>query len=110
MPSTDFTPIIVTTTSDNRSVLEKISYQLVESQLAGCVQVHGPIISCYRWNGQIESSEEWTCAIKTSQQKFEALEEVVRKLHNYEEPQLIAVPIIAGSQGYLDWIHQGLSQ
>ena len=107
--SNEFTPIIATTTSDDRTVLEKISYQLIESGLAACVQISGPITSCYRWEGKVETSDEWTCVIKTSLQKFDAVKETVLKLHNYDEPQLVAVPIQAGSSSYLKWMRDQLA-
>ena len=109
MVSNGFTPIVVTTTSDERSVLEKISYQLIESQVAACVQISGPITSYYRWEGKIETSEEWVCLIKTCQERFNELQATVMEQHNYDEPQLIALPITAGSQGYLEWMKNGLT-
>ena len=108
MNPAEFTPVVVTTTSDDRAVLEKISYQLVESGLAACVQISGPITSCYIWDGKVENSDEWSCAIKTSLEKFEKLQDVVLRLHNYDEPQLVAVPVLKGSNGYLQWMRESL--
>ncbi len=100
----EFQPIIVTTTSDDRDILEMISRQLVAKNIAACVQISGPISSCYRWQTKIEVSQEWTCAIKTSRARFAELEAVILKLHNYDQPQLVAVDISIGNTGYLDWM------
>ena len=110
MEPADFQPIVVTTTSDDREVLEKISYQLIDSQLAACVQISGPIKSCYRWEGKVENSDEWLCTIKTSLELFDQLQRTVLALHNYDEPQLLGWPIACGSTGYLDWLKNNLGQ
>lgn len=109
MNSIDFSPVVVTTTSDDRLVLEKISYQLIESQLAACVQISSPITSYYRWKGKVETSQEWNCTIKTSLEKFDELQVVILKLHNYDEPQIVATPIVNGSSGYLQWLRTSIT-
>ena len=103
-----FSPIIVTTTSDEKEVLERISVQLVVQQLAACVQISGPITSCYQWLGELETSSEWQCLAKTSEHLFTDLERVITELHNYDEPQLVAVKITNGSSGYLAWLESNL--
>jgi periplasmic divalent cation tolerance protein len=94
----------VTTTAGSEEEAERISAALVERRLAACVQVVGPIASRYRWQGKVEIATEWTCVAKTSAARYAALEAAIRELHSYEEPEIIATPIVAGSQGYLEWI------
>ena len=97
-------PIIVFTTSDQRSILKKIADCLVEQKLAACVQILGPISSCYQWQGAVETSEEWLGLIKTSDHLYPELEKKVLSLHNYDEPQITAVEINRGSSTYLNWM------
>ncbi len=104
----DFEPVILTTTSDDRSVLDTIASKLVDQKLAACVQISGPIISSFAWEGKVESSEEWQCVIKTSRHLMVQAETVILEEHNYDVPQLLAVDIIAGSEGYLQWMQDSL--
>jgi len=94
----------VTTTTGSEEEAERIGAALVERRLAACVQIVGPISSRYRWQGKIERSTEWMCVAKTSAARYAALEAAIRELHSYEEPEIVATPIVAGSKGYLDWI------
>jgi periplasmic divalent cation tolerance protein len=96
--------IQVLTTVAKREDAQRIAAELVQQRLAACVQISGPLTSCYRWKGQLETAEEWLCAIKTTEQAYASLEAALRRLHDYDEPEIIAVPIVAGSQGYLDWL------
>jgi periplasmic divalent cation tolerance protein len=94
----------VVTTIDSEDAAERISAALVERRLAACAQVLGPIASHYRWQGQVESAREWMCVAKTTAARYDQLEAAIRELHPYDEPEIAATPIIAGSPGYLDWI------
>lgn len=99
----------VLTTAGSEKEAERIGAALVERRLAACVQVLGPISSRYRWQGKIETAREWTCLAKTEASRYPDLEAAIRELHSYEEPEIVATPIVAGSQGYLDWIGESLS-
>lgn len=96
--------IQVHTTTATRADAERIAAALVEGRLAACVQIGGPITSSYRWQGAIETAEEWQCAVKTTRAAYARVERAIRELHPYEEPEIIAVPIVAGSSGYLAWL------
>ena len=98
--------IAITTTSDDKSVLESIAKRLIKDNLAACVQISGPLESWYPWQGQLENSTEWQCAIKTQSNHFAAINNLITELHNYDEPQLIALPIVDGSDGYLKWLKE----
>jgi periplasmic divalent cation tolerance protein len=76
----------------------------VEQKLAACVQINGPIESTYRWKGKVETSTEWLCLIKTWEDLFGKVEAAIKKLHPYETPEIIAVPIVKGSKEYLTWL------
>ena len=81
---------------------------MVEQRLAACVQIVGPITSTYRWQGKVETTEEWLCVIKSRGALYEALEQAIRGVHPYEEPEILAMPITEGSQSYLHWLDENL--
>ena len=76
---------------------------LIEAKLAACVNLL-PIDSIYLWQGKIEQDSEYQLIIKTDLNKFEQLAEKIKTLHSYEVPEIIAIPIVAGSKTYLDWL------
>jgi periplasmic divalent cation tolerance protein len=98
----------VTTTAGSEEEAERIGAALVERRLAACVQVVGPIASRYRWQGAVERATEWMCVAKTSTVHYAELEAAIRELHSYDEPEILATPIVAGSEGYLAWIGESL--
>ena len=97
--------IQVVTTTERREDAERIGRALVEERLAACVQVAGPITSTYRWQGKIETAEEWQCWAKSRRDLYEQIERTIRQLHPYEVPEILAMPIVAGSADYLAWLH-----
>ncbi len=101
--------IVVLVTCGSRKEARKIARALVEQRLAACVSEIGvPVASTYRWKGKIESAKEFLLLIKTSKRRFAAVRDAVRMLHSYEVPEIIALPIAAGSLKYLDWIASSL--
>jgi len=93
--------VLVTTASQQEA--EVIATSLVQSQLAACVSLV-PIHSIYTWQGELHREQEWQLLIKTDLAQFETLAVKIRELHSYEVPEIIALPIVAGSQPYLQWI------
>jgi periplasmic divalent cation tolerance protein len=96
--------IQVVTTTQHKEEAERIARALVEARLAACVQIVGPIVSIYRWQGAIETSNEWQCWAKSRRELFERIEQVIRRHHPYEVPEILAVPVVAGGASYLDWL------
>jgi periplasmic divalent cation tolerance protein len=94
----------VLTTAGSEQEAERISAALVERRLAACVQIIGPIRSRYRWQDEVQEAEEWQCLAKTTASLYPEVEAAIRELHSYDEPEIVATPILAGSQGYLAWI------
>jgi periplasmic divalent cation tolerance protein len=94
----------VTTIWPDQSKAERAAEVLVSEHLAACAQVTGPVLSTYRWQGSTETAQEWYCLLKTTFDAFPALQARVLELHPYEVPEIIAVPILAGSDRYLQWI------
>ena len=94
----------VITTTDSPELAESIARKLVAEKLAACVQVTGPIKSVYRWEGKVETSAEWKCEAKTTGDNYERVEAAIRELHTYDEPEIIATEVVAGSESYLNWV------
>ncbi|NES94798.1 MAG: divalent-cation tolerance protein CutA [Desertifilum sp. SIO1I2] len=95
--------VLVTASSEAEAVA--IAQALVEAKLAACVNFT-PIHSVYTWQGIVESTPEWQLIIKTDLRLFAALEAKIQQIHSYELPEIIAIPLIAGSQPYLQWISE----
>jgi periplasmic divalent cation tolerance protein len=101
--------ILVLVTCGSRNEARKIARRLVEQRLAACVSEIGvPVASTYRWKGKVESAKEFLLLIKTSKRRFAALRDAVREMHSYDVPEIIALPIAAGSRSYLDWIEESV--
>jgi len=98
----DFIIILVTTSSEEEG--RKIAQVLVEKRIAACVNIINDIESIYRWKGKISDEKEVLLLIKTRKKLYKSVEEEIRKLHSYEVPEIIALPIISGSKDYLYWI------
>jgi periplasmic divalent cation tolerance protein len=97
--------VLVLVTCGSRKEARKIARALVGQRLAACVSEIGvPVASTYRWKGKIESANEFLLLIKTTKKRFAAVRDAVRELHSYEVPEIIALPIGAGSRDYLGWI------
>jgi len=102
--------IQVVTTTASREDAERIAEALVAERLAACVQVLGPIASTYRWQGAIETAQEWLCLVKSRGELYGKIEEAIRRLHPYEVPEILALPVVAGSPAYLAWLNGELKR
>jgi len=102
--------IQVLTTFESQEDGETLAANLLEAGLAGCVQIHGPVISMYRWQGEVVQSEEYVCAIKSRNDLYPELEEAIRAMHPYEVPEIVAMPIHSGNGDYLHWLDGELKE
>ncbi|RKY93450.1 MAG: divalent-cation tolerance protein CutA [Candidatus Hydrothermota bacterium] len=98
---------IMTTVPDRKTAL-RIGEKLLEDKLCACFQIVGPINSLYRWKGKIEKDEEFLCLIKTREDLIEKIEESLRKMHPYEVPEFLVIPVVAGSADYISWLDSEL--
>ncbi len=98
-------PQLVLTTCPDKETAQDIAWQLVDLQLAACVNIIAAIESVYRWQDKIESETEYLLIIKTQSGCYTELENTIQALHPYELPEVVAVPIEAGLPAYLDWIN-----
>jgi periplasmic divalent cation tolerance protein len=101
--------IVVLTNCGSAEEAAKIARALVEKKLAACVNVMPVVRSFYRWKGVIEDEQESLLVIKSSRALFNDLRVEIEKLHSYEVPEVIAVPIVDGSEGYLEWLDRELA-
>lgn len=100
----------VQTTTDSRSEAMELARAAVEARLAACAQVAGPIASTYWWEDGIERAEEWLLLLKLPAIGYQALADFLTQRHSYDEPEIVATPIVAGSDTYLSWITEETRQ
>lgn len=96
--------IVVYITAPNEDEAVKISKTLVKERLVGCINIVKGIRSIYEWQGKIEDDLEVLMIAKTQRHLFDPLKDRVKKLHSYTAPEVIAVPVIEGSEDYFDWL------
>ena len=102
--------IMVTCTCPNKDTAEKIASLLLEKRLIACANQIPGIISHYWWEGKLEKSEEVLLLMKTCLEKFEELKFSVEASHPYEVPEIVAVPLSAGNEKYLEWIQKNVAE
>ena len=98
--------LIVFITASGEDEAAKISRALVEARLTGCVNIIKNIRSIYSWEGKIEDEAEVLMIAKTQKHLFDPLMKKVKALHSYKVPEIIAMPIVDGSEDYLKWLRQ----
>ncbi|NWF51873.1 MAG: divalent-cation tolerance protein CutA [Nitrospirae bacterium] len=98
--------IVVLITASNEDEAVRIAKSLVENRIAGCINIIRDIRSIYSWRGNIEDEKEVLMVAKTKKGLFDTLIEEVKKLHSYTVPEIIALPIIEGSEDYLKWLKE----
>ena len=94
----------VQTSTDSRAEAVELAHDAVQARLAACAQVSGPVASTFWWEDGIERAEEWIVMLKLPASRYAELADFLLERHSYDEPEIIATPIVAGSPSYLDWI------
>jgi periplasmic divalent cation tolerance protein len=102
--------IVMLSTCETEEEAARIAHALVEGQLAACVNIIPRITSVYRWKGVVEEASEFLLLIKTARSLAAEVQAAIERAHSYELPEAIALPIVAGSERYLHWLHSGLKQ
>jgi periplasmic divalent cation tolerance protein len=97
--------IIVLVTTSSKKEAENIATELLKNKLIGCANIIGPISSHFHWEGKIQNSEEFLMILKSRSDLFEKLSEKVSKLHSYDVPEILALPVVLGSKSYLEWLN-----
>jgi periplasmic divalent cation tolerance protein len=101
--------IVVFMTAPNADEARRIANELVERQLAACVQILPQIESVYRWNGEVRHDTEVLIIAKTTAAQFDELERAVRETHSYDTPEIVAVPMAHVSEPYRAWLIENVS-
>jgi len=96
---------IILTTTASQEEADKIAAALLENNVAACIQM-SPIVSFYRWKGKIERDNEIRLSIKTTDALYSHVEKLIKENHSYEVPQIVKLPITAGSAEYLGWVFE----
>lgn len=105
--TTDY--IIVLVTTANKQEAEKIAEHLINDKLIACANISGPVSSLFCWSENVEHAQEYLMLMKSRQDLFERLVEVVKTMHSYEVPEILALPIADGSRTYLAWLQTCLA-
>jgi periplasmic divalent cation tolerance protein len=106
MPRSKSTRIVLVTCG-NLIQARRIASKVVRKRLAACATIIlGPIQSVYRWKGKVETAREQLLMIKTAEKQLVPLEAEIKRLHSYEVPEIIAIPITWGSSDYLKWVEE----
>lgn len=96
--------LVVLMMAGSQEEAQKIAAALVREMLAACVNVVPGVSSVYWWEGQVQQDEEWLLIAKTRRDVLDDLVRRVQALHSYDVPEIIALPLVGGSQAYLTWI------
>ena len=102
--------MVVLTTCGNDEDARALARVLVERRLAACVNAIGNVASTYRWKGEVQQDQETLLIIKTTAPRLGALERAVREHSKYDLPELIALPVEAGSADYLAWVRESVAE
>lgn len=100
--------MIALMTTPTREEAENITRNLLNQRLIACVNIVGPVSSLFWWKGKISQESEFLVLMKTREVLFEELTTIVKQMHNYEVPEVIAVPIAKGEHFYLEWLSDSL--
>ena len=96
--------IVVLVTVGSPDEGRRLGRDLVETRLAACVNIVGPIRSIYRWQDELHDDEEWQLVVKTRADHFDAVAAAVAAAHSYENPEVIALPVTAAASAYARWV------
>jgi len=102
--------IVVLCTTGSNEAGKALARKLVESKLAACVNIVPGATSIYSWQGKITEDEETLLIIKSQAQHVESISDFINKNHDYDVPEVIALPVTGGSEKYLDWVHSSTKQ
>ena len=103
---TDARYLQVQTTTDSRAEAIELAHDAVAARLAAVGQVAGPIASTYWWEDGLERAEEWLVILKLPADRYQQLADFLAERHSYDEPEIVATPIVAGSPAYLNWMDE----
>ena len=100
--------IVIFITASDKKEAKNIASQLVKNKLAACVNIVEKLESLFWWQGKVDQAKETLLIVKSKKEKLAKIIKVVKSLHSYEVPEIIALPIIGGYKPYLNWINDSL--
>lgn len=95
-------------TCPNQAVADDLATQVISNSLAGCVNILSNLLSVYSWQDKIIKEQEYLLIIKTHRDYYPQIEKLIKKIHPYQVPEIITIPINHGSLEYLTWLRQCL--
>jgi len=101
--------IVVFSACSSQEEARTLARHLVEARVAACVNVIPGAFSVFRWEGKIDEASEWLLIIKTVRARLDDLKSELRRMHSYSVPEVVAIPIVDGSEDYLDWVESEVS-
>lgn len=96
--------IVVLCTCESEEQAERVARHLIDRRLAACVNILTRVRSIYRWKDKVEDAAEFVLLIKSRRDKFADLSAELKRMHSYEIPEVIALPVVDGSEEYLAWL------
>lgn len=106
MATNDDDVVLVLSNTPDAALAGRIAQALVEGGLAACVSIGAPVTSVYTWQGKVEHAEEIPLVIKTTGARQEEVVQALAKLHPYEVPEALVVPVLDGLNTYMGWVRQ----
>jgi len=100
--------IVILITTKDKLEAEKIAKMLIQNKLAACVNILAGVKSLFRWQGKIDQAKEALLIVKSKKEKFDKIAKLVKSMHSYDLPEIIAIPIVSGFKPYLDWINESV--
>ena len=100
--------VVILVTAGSQEESRRIARHLVEARLAACVNISQSIESVYSWEGKVVVDQEYQLFIKTTRALFPEIQEAISKLHTYQTPEIICLPIVDGARKYLDWVEEAV--
>lgn len=96
--------LVVLMTAGSQEEADRIANALITKMLAACVNVLPGVTSVYRWEGEVQRDQEWLLVAKSKRDVLDDLVQCVQAIHSYDLPEVIALPVVGGSEAYLRWV------
>src|SRR3954451_3002243 len=96
--------IVVFSTCGSEEEAKKLARHLVEARVAACVNIIPGVYSVFHWEGKVDEASEWLLVIKSTRARVDDLKNELRRMHSYSVPEVVALPIVDGSEDYPDWV------
>ena len=103
-------PLMIATTFDNFESAKSVATAIIKAKVAACIQISRPVTSVYWWDGAVETADEHVMHIKTMDRYFDEVKKMIKNMHDYEVPEIIALEISDIDEDYEKWMHETLKR